>query len=176
MRLRTWALAAFGFGAAFAADGAGGAAGKVQAPSFELRGSDGAIHRLSDHAGKRAVVLAWFPKAFTGGCTAECKSLRESGAAIREFEVALYAASCDDAETNRKFAASLDLDYPILSDPGCAIARAYGVATEGSSYAQRVTFYIGPDGTILDVDRSVKASTAGNDIAERLTALEVKRK
>lgn len=67
MRLGGWALAAFGFGAAFAADEAGSAAGRVEAPAFELQGSDGAIHRLSDHAGKRAVVLAWFPKAFTGG-------------------------------------------------------------------------------------------------------------
>jgi len=67
MRLGAWALAVFGCGAAFAADEAGGAAKAVQAPPFELPGSDGAIHRLSDHAGKRAVVLAWFPKAFTGG-------------------------------------------------------------------------------------------------------------
>jgi peroxiredoxin Q/BCP len=67
MRLGAWAFAAFGFGIVFAADEAGGAAKGVEAPSFELQGSDGAIHRLSDHAGKRAVVLAWFPKAFTGG-------------------------------------------------------------------------------------------------------------
>ncbi len=176
MRLGAWILAALGFGAVFAANETGGAAGRAEAPTFELQGSDGKIHRLSDHAGKRAVVLAWFPKAFTGGCTAECKSLRESGAAIREFEVALYAASCDDAETNREFAASLQLDYPILSDPGCATARAYGAATEGSSYPQRMTFYIGPDGRILDVDRSVKTSTAGKDIVERLASLGVERK
>jgi len=46
------------------------------APDFSLQGTDGKTHRLADYRGKRAVVLAWFPKAFTGGCTAECKSLR----------------------------------------------------------------------------------------------------
>src|SRR5262245_40500316 len=87
------------------------------APNFELQGSDGKTHKLSDYKGKKAVVVAWFPKAFTGGCTAECKSLRASGNEIRKFDVAYFAASADDAETNKKFAESLQADYPILSDP-----------------------------------------------------------
>ncbi len=64
--MRTWplALATLGLGVAFAADGSGSGSA---APPFELRGSDGKTHRLSDHLGDRAVVLAWFPKAFTGG-------------------------------------------------------------------------------------------------------------
>lgn len=64
--MRTWplALATLGLGVAFAAEGAGSGSA---APSFELQGSDGKIHRLSDHLQARAVVLAWFPKAFTGG-------------------------------------------------------------------------------------------------------------
>lgn len=86
----------------------------------------------------------------------------------------MFAASCDDPETNKNFAASLQLDYPILSDPGCETARAYGAAAEGANVAQRTTFYIGIDGKILAVDRTVKASTAGKDIAARLAALGIK--
>ena len=88
--------------------------------------------------------------------------------------MAYFAASTDDADTNRKFAESLELDYPILSDPGKEVARAYGVL-EGD-YANRHTFYIGTDGRILHVDRKVKPSTAGADVAARLADLKVARK
>jgi thioredoxin-dependent peroxiredoxin len=80
----------------------------------------------------------------------------------------------DDAETNRKFAASLDADYPILSDPDKQVAEAYGVLGP-FGVARRWTFYIGPDGRILYVDKEVKTATAGEDIAARLGALDVKR-
>ena len=85
-----------------------------------------------------------------------------------------FAASVDDAETNKKFAESLQLDYPILSDPTRETARAYGVLK--SEYAARHTFYIGPDGRILYVDREVKPATAGDDVAMRLGELKVARK
>ncbi len=88
--------------------------------------------------------------------------------------MAYFAASTDDADTNRKFAESLELDYPILSDPGKDVARAYGVL-EGE-YANRHTFYIGMDGRILHVDRKVKPSTAGDDVAARLAELKVARR
>src|SRR4030095_8891096 len=65
------------------------------APPFELQGSDGKTYKLSDFKGKQAVVLAWFPKAFTGGCTAECKSLRESRKAILKFEVHFFTDNVD---------------------------------------------------------------------------------
>lgn len=106
----------------------------------------------------------------------ECKSLRESGTRLRELDVAYFAASLDDPETNRRFAESLELDYPILSDPGKDVARAYGVVRALGLYAARHTFYIGRDGTILAVDRHVKAATAGADVATRLAALGVERR
>lgn len=93
---------------------------------------------------------------------------------MRQFEVAYFAASTDDAETNRKFAESLALDYPILSDPGGKVAGAYGVLRIG--YAARHTFYIGKDGTILFVDRDVKPATAGEDIVRRLAELKIPRR
>lgn len=67
MKMRAWALAALGFGVVFAADETSGPSTGAVAPPFELPGSDGSVHRLSDQVGKRTVVLAWFPKAFTGG-------------------------------------------------------------------------------------------------------------
>ena len=86
-----------------------------KAPDFKLQGSDGKEYALSQFAGKQAVVIAWFPKAFTGGCTAECKSMKENGEAIRKFDVAYFTASVDEPMKNADFAKSLELDFPILS-------------------------------------------------------------
>jgi len=93
---------------------------------------------------------------------------------IREFDVAYFAASVDDAETNRRFAVSLEADYPILSDPERTAAAAYGVLKSEGGTASRWTFYIGEDGKILFVDRKVNVQTAGQDIAAKLKELGVK--
>jgi len=81
----------------------------------------------------------------------------------------------DDAETNKKFAVETDADYPILSDPEKKVATAYGVLG-ASGFASRWTFYIGPDGKILDIDKKVSVKTAGEDIVKKLEALGVKKK
>ena len=94
---------------------------------------------------------------------------------MRQFKVKYFAASCDDVETNTKFAQSLDLDFPILSDPTCATAQAFGVVIGDGKYPARHTFYIGQDGTILKVDRDVKPSTAGEDVAAHLADLDIPR-
>jgi thioredoxin-dependent peroxiredoxin len=146
------------------------------APNFELQGSDGKAHKLSDYKGKKAVVVAWFPKAFTGGCTAECKSLRASGNDIRKFDVAYFAASADDAETNKKFAESLQADYPILSDPTRETAKAYGVVTPERNVPLRWTYYIGKDGKILFIDDKVQTASHGNDVALKLKELGIGEK
>lgn len=86
--------------------------------------------------------------------------------------MAHFAASVDDLETNTKFAQSLDADYPILSDSDKKVAAAYGVLGP-FGVARRWTFYIGPDGKILYVDREVKIPTAGQDIVARLKELGV---
>ncbi len=89
------------------------------------------------------------------------------------MDVVLFAASTDDADTNRRFAESLSLDYPILSDPGKQVAKAYGVVGALLPWASRWTFYIGADGRILHVDKDVSTRTAGADIVARLKALGV---
>ena len=89
---------------------------------------------------------------------------------MRRRNVSYFAASVDSAETNARFAASLGISYPILSDPTKDIARAYGVLTP-SGYASRWTFYIGADGSILDIDKKVSPASHGADVAKRLTEL-----
>jgi peroxiredoxin Q/BCP len=92
---------------------------------------------------------------------------------LRAFDVAYFAASVDEAETNKKFAESLDLDFPILSDPDKKVAEAYGVLR--GNYAARHTIYVGPDGKVLLVDRTVSPATAAEDTAAHLEKLGVKK-
>jgi peroxiredoxin Q/BCP len=94
---------------------------------------------------------------------------------LRRFEVRYFAASVDNVDTNAKFAASLGVDYPILSDPTKATARAYGVLGP-SGFAQRWTFFIGREGRVLAIDRQVSAATHGTDIVEKLKALGVQQR
>ncbi|MBS0266372.1 MAG: peroxiredoxin [Planctomycetes bacterium] len=147
-----------------------------KAPEFKLKGSDGKEYSLRQFAGKKAVVIAWFPKAFTGGCTKECKSMREQGEQIREFDVAYFTASCDTVEKNTDFAKSLELDYPILSDPEKDVAKAYGVVYEGQANPKRFTFYIDKDGVIKAIDKNVKTESHGADIAKKLQELGIPKK
>ena len=74
------------------------------APDFSLPGTDGATHSLAEHRSKRGVVIAWFPAAFTPGCTAELQDLRDQAAAIAGYDVAVYLASVDSPEKNADFA------------------------------------------------------------------------
>lgn len=142
-----------------------------KAPEFTLKASDGKTYKLADFAGKQSVVVAWFPKAFTGGCTKECKSLRATSEGLKPTGVAYFTASCDDAETNGKFAKSLDLDYPILSDPEKETAKAYGVVHEGRAVPERWTFYIGKDGLIKEIDKKIRTEEAGPDMIAKLKTL-----
>jgi peroxiredoxin Q/BCP len=147
-----------------------------EAPAFSLPGSDGKTYSLDDFKGKKAVVIAWFPKAFTPGCTNECKSMRADGKEVRKYQVAYFTASVDQPEENKKFAESLSLDYPILSDADKKVAEEYGVINPQRGLAQRWTFYIGKDGKILYIDKSVNTAEHGKDIAKKLDELGVEKK
>ena len=114
-----------------------------QAPNFKLQATDGKTYQLSDFKGKQAVVLAWFPAAFTRGCTIECKSLAENGDKIKKYDVSYFMASVDPIEKNTEFAKAKSVtlgqganqqivekkeaDFPLLSDPTKETAKAYGV-------------------------------------------------
>lgn len=146
------------------------------APEFSLQASDGKTYTLSDFKDKQAVVIAWYPKAFTKGCTIECKSLAENGHLIREYDVTYFMASTDEVEDNKKFADEYKADFPLLSDPTGAVAEAYDVKMPVLNMAKRVTFYIGKDGNILKIDRDIKPATSAEDMARTLGELGVDKK
>lgn len=145
-----------------------------KAPEFSLRGSDGKTHTLAEYKGKKAVVLAWFPKAFTGGCTAQCKSYGADSADLKTMNVVYFTASVDDAETNTKFAKEVGAkDYPILADPDKKVATAYGVLRAPGGVANRWTFYIDKDSVIREIDKAVKAPSAAPDTVKKLKDLGI---
>ncbi len=142
-----------------------------KAPEFSLEASDGKTYTLEQYKGKSAVVIAWFPKADTPGCTKECKSLRENSKALKDLKIAYFTASVDTTEDNTKFAKKLDLDYPILSDPDKKIAKAFGVLNPDRGVARRWTFYIDKEGVIKSIDKEIKVDKAGADVAEKVKEL-----
>jgi thioredoxin-dependent peroxiredoxin len=143
-----------------------------KAPNFKLQGSDGKTYSLADFAGKKAVVIAWFPAAFTKGCTVECKSLAMNGDKIRAYDVAYFMASVDPIEKNTDFAKAQEADFPLLSDPTKEVATAYGVLN-AKGMATRWTFYIGKDGKILAIDKAIKVETSAEDMVAKLGELGV---
>ncbi len=147
------------------------------APAFSLMGSDGKVHSLADSKGK-FVVLAWFPKAMTGGCTQECHSITENSDVLKSFNVDYYMASVDTPELNKQFADRDKPNFPLLSDPDKKVATAYGVLgpTGASPMASRWTFYIGPDGKIMKIDTKIVTLTSGNDLAKSFEDLHIPKK
>ena len=143
-----------------------------KAPDFTLKGSDGKTYSLSDYKGKKAVVLNWFPKAFTGGCTAQCKSFAENGDVLKGMDVMNFTASVDPVELNTKFAESLKADYPILSDPDKSVATAYGVLGP-RGFAQRWSFYIDKDGKVAAIEKKIDTKNAATEVATKLKSLGI---
>ena len=144
------------------------------APDFTLQGTDGKTYTLSEFRGKKAVVLAWFPMAYTRGCTIECKSLAEKGHLLKDYEVIYFMASVDPIDKNRGFAEKSKADFPLLSDPEKTVAESYDVLNL-FGVASRETFYIGKDGKILYVDKAVRPKTSAEDMAAHLGRLGVKK-
>lgn len=154
------------------------------APDFSLPASDGKTYKLSDFKGKQAVVVAWFPRAFTQGCTIECKSLAENGEKIRKYDVTYFMASVDTVEDNTKFAKATSVklgenvvekkeaDFPMLADPSKATATAYGVLNE-RGFANRWTFYIDRNGNIAAIEKMVRPATSAEDMIAKLGELRV---
>jgi thioredoxin-dependent peroxiredoxin len=157
------------------------------APDFSLQGTDGKTHKLSDYRGKTNVVLAWFPKAFTQGCTIECKSLAENGDKIKKYDVVYFMASVDPLDENVKFAKATSVklgdqmvdkkeaDFPLLSDPTKETATKYGVLN-ARGLANRWTFYIDRAGKIAAIDTAVKPPTSAEDMLAKLAELHVPMK
>jgi peroxiredoxin Q/BCP len=146
------------------------------APNFTLQASDGKTYTLADYRDKQAVVIAWYPKAYTKGCTIECKSLAQNGHLIREYDVTYFMASVDPLEDSKGFAKETAADFPLLSDPTKATAKAYDVLVPLLNFSKRHTFYIGKDGRILKIDTDIKPETSAQDMAKTLGELGVAKR
>jgi len=144
------------------------------APDFRLQATSGDFYQLSNYKGKQTVVLAWYPMANTSGCTIECKSLVEKGQLIRDYHVSYFMASVDPLDDNRDFAKKTKADFPMLSDPTKAAAKAYDVLNF-VRMASRVTFYISKEGKILKIDEDINPETAAEDIARTLQELNIEK-
>ena len=173
----TWnLLAMLGVGATLSAISAFGAEGELKvgdkAPAFTAVGTDGKTYSLDQFKGKQGVVIAWFPKAKTGGCTKECKSLRENSTLLKPLNVAYFTASIDTPAYNKEFATELGLDYPILSFSKEG-AEAYGVVHGDRKNPERWTFYIDKDGIIKAIDKKINVASAGADLASKIKELGI---
>ncbi|MEN3000876.1 MAG: redoxin domain-containing protein [Armatimonadota bacterium] len=131
------------------------------APDFTLTDANGKQHRLSDYRGKY-VVLMFYPKSLTPGCTAQNCAIRDAYDALSQHAV-VFGISVDTPETQAKFAAKHNLKQTLLADEKGEVARAYGVLTN-AGFASRTTFVIGPDGKILKVFEKAGTSNHGEEL------------
>ncbi len=120
------------------------------APAFKLQDQAGKWHTLDQYKGKW-VVLYFYPKDFTGGCTTQACELRDNIFAFRKADAVILGVSVDDVASHEKFAKEHSLPFDILADPTHEVSGKYGVLTNygGAKMASRQTFLIGPDGKIV---------------------------
>jgi len=121
------------------------------APDFELPDQTGARVHLADELAKGPVVLFFYPRALTPGCTAESCHFRDLAAEFDQVGARRLGISADPVERQARFAEKHGFDYPLLSDTDRTVARAFGVKRPGPLFSRRATFVIDRDGTVLDV-------------------------
>lgn len=121
-----------------------------RAPDFELRDQHGRTVSLSEFRGAKAVVLVFYPFAFSRVCTGELAELRDQEDRFVTDDVQLLAVSCDPMFTLRAFADRDGLEFPLLSDfwPHGEVSRSYGVFDENRGCSRRSTFVVDPDGVL----------------------------
>jgi peroxiredoxin Q/BCP len=124
------------------------------APEFELPTQDGSTLSLRDALEKGPVVLFFYPKAMTPGCTKESCHFRDLAAEFAEVGAQRIGISGDAVDKQAKFASKHDFDFPLLSDPDRVVSKAYGVKRPGPLGYARATFVIGEDGRIVEVIKS----------------------
>jgi thioredoxin-dependent peroxiredoxin len=143
------------------------------APKFKLPSSTGETIDLANFKGK-SVVLYFYPKADTPGCTKEACGFRDAIASYKKLDVPVFGISPDPVEDVKKFAEKFDLNFPLLADADHSIAEKYGVWGEKNMYGKkymgvlRTTFIIGPDGKIAQVFENVKPEGHDQEILAAL--------
>lgn len=140
------------------------------APDFTLPRQDGTPVRLSDYRGKSAVVLYFYPKDNTGGCTAEACAFRDSYEVFKDVGAEVIGVSADSAESHQQFAGRHRLPFVLLSDEGGAVSKLYRVPKWLGLFAGRVTFVIDKQGVVRHVFNSQMAFD--RHISESLNTLK----
>ena len=143
-----------------------------RAPEFELSDQEGQLHSLEDYL-DQWVVLYFYPKDETPGCTTEACEFRDNIFAFRELNAQILGVSLDDVESHARFAENHGLPFPLLADTSGSTADAYGVKTRmfGMTVARRQTFLIAPDGTIAKHYQKVKPAEHSAEVLADLRAL-----
>lgn len=147
-----------------------------KAPAFALKDQKGETHRLSDYAGQ-PVILYFYPKDDTSGCTKEACAFQEHLPAFRKSRAAVLGVSILDEASKAKFAKKYGLTFPLLADADHAVADKYGVWTQKSLYGRkymglaRTTYLIGPDGKVRQRWDNVKIDGHADAVAEAVAEL-----
>ena len=128
-----------------------------KAPLVEGKTQDGASWKLAGDIGKQVVLLYFYPKDGTPGCTKEACGFRDGIAALKKQGVEVIGVSVDSGESHQKFIAKYDLNFPLIADTDGAIAGTYGVRMPDKAMARRVSFLIGLDGKVVHVTDSPNA-------------------
>jgi len=142
------------------------------APEFELADQSGELHSLEDYR-SQWVVLYFYPKDGTPGCTTEACEFRDNIFAFRDLNAQIIGVSLDDVESHKAFAENHSLPFPLLADPEGETAMAYGVKTRmfGMTVAKRQTFIIDPDGAIAKHYDTVKPDEHSKQVLADLKEL-----
>ena len=135
------------------------------APDFTVKDTDGHELTLSKLVEHGPVVLAFFPKAFSGGCTRELTAYRDQFADIEKHHATIIAISTDDTETQAKFKASLKAQYAFIGDNDAALVKKYDTKIPVLSLSKRVTFVVGPG-------RKVLSKQEGGDAIDPTSAVQ----
>ncbi len=144
-----------------------------KAPAFKLPGDDGNVHSLSDYKGK-TVVLYFYPKDDTSGCTAEACDFRDNMKRIAKKDTIVIGVSKDSAKSHIKFKDKYDLNFLLLSDEDGKMLEKYGVWQEKSMYGRkywgiaRTTFIIDGNGKIKKIFEKVKVKGHVDEVLENL--------
>lgn len=131
------------------------------APAFTTKDTNGNTVSLSDFAGK-TVVLYFYPKDDTPGCTKQACSFRDAQEQYTNKNIVVLGVSADDETSHQAFTQKYNLNFPLLADTNKSIIAAYDV--DGGGYAKRVSYVIDPSGKIIHVDSAVSTATHAGDI------------
>lgn len=142
------------------------------APLVQGKDQDGKEWKLSDVVGKKVVLLYFYPKDDTPGCTKEACGFRDRIADLKSQNVEVVGVSFDSAESHQKFISKYKLNFPLVADTDGTIADAYGVRMNGKNMARRTSFLIGLDGKIVHVTDTMSADTHLNEMKDAVASLK----